>query len=204
MAQKGILKMFDVTRGEYYWLIQNNRKVFAESGNWFHVANDSKPSFGARVIYCYKKGFNNKFYSANSPDNFFGAAVLLLNKPCQNGLEKLNAVLARECDLKYPFLLKNGVPAFLSFIRWYDDTEKLIIAIPNVLREENDVSAYMNLPFSLKEKNTYSEASKEKGTLPYMVENNEIVELLPEHIKEILEIQTNKTEKIDPDNALEQ
>ena len=46
----------------------------------------------------------------------------------------------------------------------------------------------MDLPFSLSGNKTYEKASKECDTLPNMVEQNKFIELLPQHIQNIIGI----------------
>ena len=179
-----VFDMLDLTFEEFDKLYQYNKTFFWEIKNWFYFKNDKEPSLRSGRVRCGP--ISGLRYEGVYPQHDYGAAVLLCTT---SDTSNLRTECEKSEDGLVRFKLKDGESdAYLGIIKNPDGTESAGLVIKNNPKT-------MSLPFSTDGKTTYGEASKEENTLPWMVENDMFVEMIPDEILELIGLKEKPSKK---------
>lgn len=183
--QNGILKMIDLDFEGFrklYYRSEKNKNILKVANNWFYLANDKFKAKNERnVRYSIKYGMSGEDRKA-----YMGKGAVVLYMESKN-LEEIK----RQCE-KAPkgyiaFNLKKSFGrAYISLLD-FEDKEVVAFVMKNKTRP-------FYFPFSLEGNTSYDKASNEFLSLPYMVENDEFVEMMPKKIKDLLGIEEKRPE----------
>ena len=176
------LDMLDISVDEFNRFYKNNSFFISNITNYFYLKNDKEKSSQADRVLCgHAKGV---VFDKYIPDLMHFGALLLANnanvEAVQRELRKIDNPLFRFKK----FELSNKVPAYLGVVTMNDGSNRVAILIPNEYYK-------MSLPFSNGESFNYANASKEEETLPYMVENDIIYNMIPEDIKKLMGVEAS-------------
>ena len=176
---------------------KDNEAAIIKTNNWGYFANDRVPS---SVLGRVRDGnYYGTWIEYNYPSPAHGAAWLLLKSPIS---ENLRTQCAKSKDGTYEFKLTNGARSYFSIapIRDKEDNithEEILWTIPNDETNPKTEGRYFKFPFTTKpwdsnRRYTFDNCKTEKGSLPYMVENNRLIELLPPEVKQLIGLEQAK------------
>lgn len=201
------LDMLDVSPNEYVKLKERHENFF--SHGMFYLKNDKN----------YYRGDHDSLFVGRSSDEHIGVVypnkarltkVLFCKTSNLNNFRKLKTIRVA-CDKRVKeddlveFFLKNGTRAYMTIVRMLDGTEQIGIVIPSAQPDDytsrdNPVEALlgarMDIPYSYNGNTRYGDACKEEGTLPYMVENDIIYDMIPSIVKNLMGVEEITTEEM--------
>ena len=190
-----IFNMFDLTEGKFEKLYKDNQHFFNEIENGFYLKNDlNRPENSKKVFYGSQFGD----IIETDPSYSAGAVALFSKIPVSDALR---SACEESQDYLVRFKLKDGLTdAYVSTII-QKGKERVGLVIKNREKTNNGIDAFFEsylgfplfepmkkFPFSKEGKTSYVEAAEEFDTLPNMVENDEILGLLPDKIVDLMSI----------------
>ena len=176
------LSLLDLTLREFEELYYTNEMIFRSVNNWFYFANDNKVSKLSSKGYVCDGRNRNRTRSFGFPEDAHGGLVLLCRSE-KIDIDTVRAKCAEEKNGMVHFKLNDGTEAHYCILKdtvgaiGTKDAEYPLLIVPN--KPQTKI-----WPYSLKGNMTFTEASKEEGTLPYYVATGKIESLLPIWVKE--------------------
>lgn len=170
---------------EFNKLFDLNKNFFDNLACWFYLKNNRYISPHEGKVK-YGKNVPISLRDETLPFYTDGSVVLICNS---SKISDLQNECMRFGDRLVGFKLKDGkTDAYITVFKKLDGTESVGFAIPNWLN-------IMRLPYSLKGNTTYVTACQEEGTLPWMVENDKFVEMIPDEILELIGLKEKSSKK---------
>ena len=184
-----------------------NENAMRETGNGGHFANDALVSPSAGRVRC---GWPGGWRDDVDPLDYSGAAWQLLTNL---KIDNVRTLCAQNTDGLYHIKLENGARAFFYIAKEKDKkgkiSESVGFTVPNDETNPETRNAYFKFPFTTKKydsdkKYTFDNCKDEKESLPYMVANDLLIDLIPADEKQKIGLPITKSDNQDLFSIYEQ